>query len=85
MSGSTREQDFTPLLQKHLNALRSSPDYQRFLGVVAEVCKRGPLLPEQRLSRVADTVLRPIAADLSSCAPGNWLVIFHVAAINEQS
>lgn len=85
MNGSAKEQDFTPLLRRHLDALRSSPDYRRFLGVVVEVCKHGPLLPEQRLARVADTVLRPIADDLSNCVPGNRLAIFHMAVVNEQS
>lgn len=85
MGRNAREQDLTPLLQKHLDALRSSPDYRRFLSVVAGVCKQGQLLPEQRLARVADVVLRPIADDLSACAPGNRLVIFHLAVINEQS
>ena len=85
MGGNAREQDLTPLLQKHLGALRRSPDYRRFLGIVADVCKRGQLLPEQRLARVADEVLRPIAADLSSCAPGNHIVIFHMSVLNEQS
>jgi len=85
MGRSTKEQDFTPLLQKHLDSLRSSPDYRRFLGIVAEACKHGQSLPEQRLANVADEVLRPIAADLSSCAPGNSIVIFHMSVINKQS
>jgi len=80
----TREKDLTPLLQKHLGELRSSPDYRRFLGVVAEICKQGGGLPEQRLAQVADAVLRPIADDLSRCSPGNQLVIFHVAVVNKQ-
>lgn len=77
-------QDPVPLVTKHLNALRRTPDYKRFLAAVVRSCKAKGTRPEENLAKVADAVLRPIARDLSACCPGNKVVIFHMMALNER-
>lgn len=79
---NTKIPDPTPLVTKHLQALRRSPDYQRLLNVATRACRTKGSLPEDRLGKVADAILRPIADDLSACCPGSRVIIFHMMVVN---
>ena len=73
---------FTPVFQKHLEALRGTTEYKLLLNSVVNACST--LSPEVGLSSAADAILRPIASDLSRCSSDGRIIIFHMLIVHGQ-
>jgi len=67
-------------LKYELLQLQSTPQYQRLLATINQVCQLSSQ-PQDPLQVVADTVLRSIARDFSMQASGN--IIMHITVIKE--
>ncbi len=62
-----------PIIEKHLQALRATTEYKLLLQAISNVCRADV----NGLASVADSVVRGVAKDVSSCSTDK-LVILHL-------
>jgi len=63
-----------PIIEKHLTSLRATTEYRLLMQSIAQVCRED----SEGLASAADSVVRGVARDVSSCSATDKLIIFHL-------
>lgn len=63
-----------PIIEKHMQALRATTEYQLLMQAVANSCRDN----EKGLAVAADSIVRGVAKDVSMSSATGKLVILHL-------